>query len=70
VIVIAHGGPISSPQDVDYILQHSEHCNGFYGASSAERIPVETAIVSHIKTFKGLTSLTGKGGEKKWRASM
>ncbi|MDP2412117.1 MAG: phosphoenolpyruvate hydrolase family protein [Pseudolabrys sp.] len=70
VIVIAHGGPISSPEDVDYILRHSEHCNGFYGASSAERIPVETAIVAHIKTFKGLKSLTGKGGEKKWRASM
>jgi predicted TIM-barrel enzyme len=70
VIVIAHGGPISSPQDVDYVLQHSEHCNGFYGASSVERLPVETAIVEQIKSFKGLKSLNGKGGEQKWRASM
>lgn len=70
VIVIAHGGPISSPQDVDYVLQHSEHCNGFYGASSVERLPVETAIVEQIRSFKGLKSLNGKGGEQKWRASM
>jgi predicted TIM-barrel enzyme len=70
LIVIAHGGPIATPEDVDYILQHSEHCNGFYGASSVERLPVEKAIVEHIKTFKGLKSLTEKGGEKKWRASM
>jgi predicted TIM-barrel enzyme len=70
VIVIAHGGPISSPDDVDYVLKHSEHCNGFYGASSVERLPVETAIVEQIKSFKGLKSLNGKGGEQKWRASM
>lgn len=54
VIVIAHGGPISSPEDVDYVLKHSKHCNGFYGASSVERLPVETAIVEQIKSFKGL----------------
>jgi predicted TIM-barrel enzyme len=70
VIVIAHGGPISSPSDVDYVLKHSEHCNGFYGASSVERLPVETAIVNQIKSFKNLRKLTGKGGEQKWRASM
>lgn len=69
VIIIAHGGPISSPQDVDYVLQHSEHCNGFYGASSVERLPVEKAIVQHIRTFKELTSLRVKGGQKKWHAS-
>ncbi|MEQ9151733.1 MAG: phosphoenolpyruvate hydrolase family protein [Parvibaculum sp.] len=62
VIVIAHGGPISSPEDVDFVLRNSEHCNGFYGASSVERLPVETAIVNHIKTFKGLTSLRARGG--------
>ncbi|MBU0724669.1 MAG: phosphoenolpyruvate hydrolase family protein [Alphaproteobacteria bacterium] len=62
VIIIAHGGPISSPEDVDFVLRNSQHCNGFYGASSVERLPVETAIVNHIKTFKGLTSLKEKGG--------
>lgn len=70
VIIIAHGGPIATPADVDHVLTHSEHCNGFYGASSVERLPVETAIVSHIKTFKGLKSLQAQGGGKRWHASM
>jgi len=52
VIVIAHGGPISSPEDAAYVLQHSEHCNGFYGASSMERLPTEIAITSHVKKYK------------------
>ncbi|WP_196258851.1 phosphoenolpyruvate hydrolase family protein [Pelagibacterium limicola] len=54
VIVIAHGGPIATPEDVAYVLEHSEHCNGFYGASSVERLPVETAIKKNIEAFKNL----------------
>ncbi len=61
VIIIAHGGPISSPDDVDFVLKNSQHCNGFYGASSVERLPVETAIANHIRTFKNLTALKEKG---------
>ncbi len=55
VIVIAHGGPISSPEDVAYVLKHSKHCNGFYGASSMERLPTEIAIKSHVQRYKQLT---------------
>lgn len=55
VIVIAHGGPISSPEDVAYVLKHSTHCNGFYGASSMERLPTEIAIKSHVERYKQLT---------------
>jgi len=55
VIVIAHGGPIAEPEDVQYVLKHSEHCNGFYGASSMERLPVEVAIKTQIERFKSLT---------------
>jgi predicted TIM-barrel enzyme len=55
VIVIAHGGPISSPEDVDYVLKNSRHCNGFYGASSMERLPTEIAIKSHVQRYKQLT---------------
>lgn len=62
VIIIAHGGPISSPEDVDFVLRNSKHCNGFYGASSVERLPVETAIANHIKTFKAIDALKSKGG--------
>jgi len=54
VIVIAHGGPIATPDDVAYVLEHSEHCNGFYGASSVERLPVETSIKANIEAFKAL----------------
>jgi predicted TIM-barrel enzyme len=55
VIVIAHGGPISSPEDVAYVLKNSRHCNGFYGASSMERLPTEIAIKSHVERYKQLT---------------
>lgn len=55
VIVIAHGGPISSPEDVAYVLKNSRHCNGFYGASSMERLPTEIAITSHVQKYKRLT---------------
>ena len=54
IIIIAHGGPIATPDDVSYVLEHSEHCNGFYGASSVERLPVETAIKANIEAFKKL----------------
>ena len=55
VIVIAHGGPISSPDDARYVLQRSKHCNGFYGASSVERLPVEVAVTEQVRTFKAIT---------------
>jgi predicted TIM-barrel enzyme len=55
IIVIAHGGPISMPDDVAYVLKNSEHCNGFYGASSMERLPVEIAITEHVGRYKALT---------------
>lgn len=54
VIVIAHGGPISSPEDVAHVLKHSQHCNGFYGASSMERLPTELAIQAQVERFKQL----------------
>lgn len=54
VIVLCHGGPISMPDDAAYILQNCDRCHGFYGASSAERLPAETAIRKQIETFKSL----------------
>ncbi len=52
VIVLCHGGPISMPGDAAYILEHCGHCHGFYGASSMERLPVETALTEQTKQFK------------------
>lgn len=51
IICLAHGGPISSPEDTDYIYQHTDAV-GFLGASSIERIPVERAIQSATEAFK------------------
>ena len=55
IIVLCHGGPIAAPDDAQYILNTSRHCNGFYGASSMERLPVETAITERTRQFRGLT---------------
>jgi predicted TIM-barrel enzyme len=54
VIIIAHGGPIATPEDVEYVLRRSEHCNGFYGASSMERLPTEIALKAHVERYKNL----------------
>ena len=54
VIVLCHGGPISMPDDAKYILDRCTGCHGFYGASSMERLPAETAIRSQTETFKRL----------------
>jgi len=52
VIVLCHGGPISMPADAAFILKHCKHCHGFYGASSMERLPAETALTEQTKQFK------------------
>ena len=55
VIVICHGGPISSPEDAAYILQNTEGVHGFYGASSMERLPAELALTQQTKKFKSIS---------------
>jgi predicted TIM-barrel enzyme len=54
VIVLCHGGPIATPEDARYILDHTEHCHGFYGASSMERLPTEVALTEQTRRFKTL----------------
>ncbi|KAJ4137889.1 hypothetical protein NW754_001534 [Fusarium falciforme] len=54
IIVLFHGGPIAAPKDADYVLRHVKGVHGFYGASSVERLPVESAITNITKSFKGL----------------
>ena len=55
VIVLCHGGPISSPEDAAYVLQNTNGIHGFYGASSMERLPTETALVAQTKNFKSIS---------------
>lgn len=54
IIVLCHGGPIAQPEDAQYILDHCPEVNGFYGASSMERLPVEGALVEQTKRFKAI----------------
>jgi predicted TIM-barrel enzyme len=51
VIVLCHGGPIATPADAAFILKHCPHCQGFYGASSMERLPTEVALTETTKRF-------------------
>ncbi len=54
ILVLCHGGPISEPEDVRYVLDHTKGIVGFFGASSIERLPTEIAITGCVKQFKGL----------------
>ena len=60
VIVLAHGGPISSAEDTRYLYEHTD-AQGFLGASSMERIPVEAAIIDAVRAFKARRPRAGVG---------
>ncbi len=51
VIVLCHGGPIAMPEDAKYILDRLPSVDGFYGASSMERLPTEIALTEQVKKF-------------------
>ena len=55
VLVLCHGGPIANPEDAEYVLRNTELCNGFYGASSMERLPTEIALTEQTRRFKSLS---------------
>jgi predicted TIM-barrel enzyme len=55
VIVLCHGGPIATPDDAAFILKHCPGCNGFYGASSMERLPTEVALTETTRRFTQIT---------------
>ena len=52
IFVLCHGGPIATPENAAFILTKTKHCHGFYGASSMERLPTETALTETTRTFK------------------
>lgn len=54
VIVLCHGGPIAMPSDAQYMLRSLPMIHGFYGASSMERLPVETALTAQVRDFVSL----------------
>ncbi len=54
IVVLVHGGPVSMPDDAQYILNQTGNCHGFYGASSMERLPTEVALTEQTKAFKAV----------------
>ena len=60
-ILLCHGGPIATPEDAAYVLARCDAV-GFVGASSMERLPVETAITDTMRQFKAVP--LGKRGSE------
>jgi predicted TIM-barrel enzyme len=54
VFVLCHGGPIAMPTDAAYMLKNVPGLDGFYGASSMERLPTEIAIKAQVEAFTTL----------------
>jgi len=52
ILVLCHGGPIATPDDAAFVLAKTRICHGFYGASSMERLPTETALTETTRSFK------------------
>jgi predicted TIM-barrel enzyme len=53
ILFLSHGGPVSTPQDAAYINAHTD-CVGFVGASSLERLAVESSLVELTRKFKAI----------------
>lgn len=51
VIVLAHGGPFAEPEQTQYLYDNTD-AQGFVGASSIERLPVERAVMGVVQGFK------------------
>jgi predicted TIM-barrel enzyme len=54
LIVLCHGGPFDEPAQVGEALRRMPGVDGFFGASSIERLPTERAIREQVAEFKQL----------------
>jgi len=52
--VLCHGGPIATPDDARQMFARCRGLDGFYGASSMERLPTERAITGEVRRFREL----------------
>lgn len=55
VLLFAHGAAMETPEDAQYILNHTS-CHGVWTGSSTERIPIEKAILEVAGRFANLSS--------------
>ena len=55
ILALCHGGPIAAPDDAQYVIARAPCIDGFYGASSMERLPTELAITQQVRDFMGIS---------------
>jgi predicted TIM-barrel enzyme len=60
VWVVAHGGPFDEPGNVQTVYDRVD-VDGFLGASSVERLPVERAITETVRAYQSLSLTKRKG---------
>jgi predicted TIM-barrel enzyme len=53
VILVAHGAAMETPEDAQFMLDHTS-CDGFWTGSSTERIPIERAVLEQARTFAAI----------------
>lgn len=51
IICLSHGGPLAGPEETRVLYEQTDS-QGFLGASSVERIPVEAAVIDTVTAFK------------------
>jgi predicted TIM-barrel enzyme len=61
ILVICHGGPFDDPENVEKALDRMPGVNGFYGATSMERLPVERAITEQVRKFARMRTTPFRG---------
>ncbi|MGC0273159.1 phosphoenolpyruvate hydrolase family protein [Pseudactinotalea sp. Z1739] len=54
-IVLCHGGPIAGPEEARHVISKAAGVHGFLGASSMERLPTETAMVDHMRSYADIS---------------
>ena len=54
IMVICHGGPIADPEDAAYVIEHVPDIDGFFGASSIERLASERGMTKQAAAFKAI----------------
>ena len=52
-ILVAHGAAMETPQDAEYMLNHTSG-HGFWTGSSTERLPIEKAVLAAAREFAAL----------------
>ena len=54
IMVICHGGPIADPEDAAYVINNVPEIDGFFGASSIERLASERGMTAQAAAFKAI----------------